>query len=42
MCGIPLAALWAMRIDYGTRVRLRVERGEDGQLGGERLELCQP
>ena len=30
------------RIVYGTRVRLRVVRGEDGQLWGELLELCQP
>ena len=36
------AALWALRIDYGTRLRLRVERGDDGQLWGELLELCQP
>ncbi len=42
VCGMPLAALWAMRIDYGTRVRLRVELGGDGQLWGELLELCQP
>lgn len=42
VCGMPLAALWAMRIDYGTRVRLRVECGGDGQLWGELLELCQP
>lgn len=42
VCGMPLAALWAMRIDYGTRVRLRVERGGDCQLWGELLELCQP
>ena len=42
VCGMPLAALLALRIDYGTRVRLRVERGEDGQLWGELLELCQP
>jgi alpha-ribazole phosphatase len=30
-----------MRIDYGTRVRLRVERGDDGRLWGELLELRQ-
>ena len=42
VCGMPLAALWALRIDYGTRLRLRVERGDDGQLWGELLELCQP
>lgn len=42
VCGMSLSSLWAMRIDYGTRVRLRVERGEDGQLWGELLELRQP
>jgi alpha-ribazole phosphatase len=42
ICGIPLSMLWAVRIDYGTRVRLRVERGEDGRLWGELLELRQP
>jgi alpha-ribazole phosphatase len=42
ICGMPLSLLWALRIDYGTRVRLRVERGEDGQLWGELLELRQP
>ena len=41
VCGIPLSMLWAMRIDYGTRVRLRVERGDDGRLWGELLELRQ-
>jgi len=42
VCGMPLAALWALRIDYGTRLRLRVERDDDGRLWGELLELCQP
>ncbi|MGV8961116.1 MAG: histidine phosphatase family protein [Stenotrophomonas sp.] len=42
VCGMPLAATWAVRIDYGTRVRLRLERGDDGQLWGELLELRQP
>ena len=41
VCGMPLSVLWAMRIDYGTRVRLRVERGDDGRLWGELLELRQ-
>jgi alpha-ribazole phosphatase len=41
VCGIPLSALWAVRIEYGTRVRLRVERGDNGQLWGELLELRQ-
>lgn len=41
-CGLPLDALWALRIDYGTRLRLRVERGDDGRCWGELLELVQP
>lgn len=41
-CGLPLAALWAVRIDYGTRLRLRVEAGDGGDLWGELLELVQP
>jgi len=42
VCGLPLASLWALRIDYGTRLRLRVELGSDGRLWGELLELVQP
>ncbi|MCW5580545.1 MAG: histidine phosphatase family protein [Luteimonas sp.] len=41
-CGLPLDALWALRIDYGTRLRLRVEAGGDGRPWGELLELSQP
>ena len=41
VCGLPLSALWALRIEYGTRVRLRVERGDNGQLWGELVELRQ-
>lgn len=41
-CGLPLHALWAVRIDYGTRVRLRIEAGGDGRPWGELLELVQP
>jgi alpha-ribazole phosphatase len=40
VCGLPMAMCWALRIDHGTRVRLRVER-EDGELWGELLELQQ-
>ncbi len=40
-CGWPLAALWALRIDYGTRLRLRLESGDGGRLWGELLELAQ-
>ena len=42
VCGLPLPSLWALRIDYGTRLRLRVERDDDGRTWGELLELAQP
>lgn len=42
VCGIPLAMLWTLRIDHGTRLRLRVERTGEGWLWGELLELQQP
>ncbi len=42
VCGLPLPSLWALRIDYGTRLRLRVERDEGGGVWGEVLELVQP
>lgn len=38
VCGLPMAMCWALRIDHGTRLQLRVER-EDGELWGELLEL---
>lgn len=41
-CGMPLAALWALRIDYGTRLRLRIGAGDDGRPWGELIELVQP
>ncbi|WP_182657211.1 histidine phosphatase family protein [Stenotrophomonas lacuserhaii] len=41
VCGLPVALCWALRIDHGTRLRLRVERGDAG-LWGELLELQQP
>ncbi|REM96149.1 histidine phosphatase family protein, partial [Mycobacterium tuberculosis] len=40
VCGLPMAMCWALRIDHGTRLRLRVER-EDDHLWGELLELQQ-
>lgn len=40
-CGFALPSLWALRIDYGTRLRLRVEAGGD-DLWGELLEVRQP
>lgn len=41
-CGFPLPALWALRIDYGTRLRLRVEMTQQGKCWGELLEIEQP
>ena len=41
-CGFPLAALWALRIDYGTRLRLHLQLGDDGRPWGELLEIRQP
>ncbi|WP_313439108.1 histidine phosphatase family protein [Stenotrophomonas sp.] len=41
VCGLPLSLCWALRIDHGTRLRVRLERGETG-LQGELLELQQP
>ncbi|WP_421569093.1 histidine phosphatase family protein [Stenotrophomonas sp. PD6] len=41
VCGLPMAMCWALRIDHGTRLQLRVQR-EEGELWGELLELQQP
>ncbi len=41
-CGWGLAQTWALRLGYGTRLRLRVEAAADGSLWGEVLELEQP
>lgn len=40
VCGMPMAMCWALRIDHGTRLQLRVER-EGDRLWGELLELQQ-
>lgn len=40
-CGIPLQSIWAMRIDYGTRVRLRIGLDATDRLWGELIELRQ-
>lgn len=40
-CGFPWPSLWALRLDYGTRVRLDVHLSDDG-LWGELLEVSQP
>ena len=41
-CGFPLDRLWALRIGYGTRVRVEIGRGDDGRPWGEIVEIVQP
>jgi alpha-ribazole phosphatase len=40
-CNIPAAALWSVRITYGTRVRLHIGRDESRGLWGEIVEVRQ-
>ncbi|MGX5729093.1 histidine phosphatase family protein [Pseudoxanthomonas beigongshangi] len=40
-CGLPLASSWAVRIDYGTRLRLRVQTDAADRLWGELIEVRQ-
>lgn len=40
-CGFPLTALWALRVDYGTRVRLRIGVDAQDRLWGELIEVRQ-
>lgn len=40
-CGLPMQSIWAMRIDYGTRVRLRIGIDAHDRLWGELIELRQ-
>ncbi|MDO5501357.1 MAG: histidine phosphatase family protein [Propionibacteriaceae bacterium] len=40
-CGLPIPSSWAIRIDYGTRLRLSLQHGAEG-LWGELLEIVQP
>lgn len=41
-CGLPFVHTWAFRIDYGTRITLRVERTDDATIWGEIVEIAQP
>lgn len=41
VCDIPLARVWALKIDYGTRITLRFGR-VDGNFWGEIIEIVQP
>lgn len=40
-CDIPLDRVWALKIDYGTRITLRFGR-VDGKFWGEIIEIVQP
>jgi alpha-ribazole phosphatase len=41
-CGIPFAALWAVRIGLGTRITLQLGKNSDGARWGEIVEVMQP
>lgn len=41
-CGLPFTALWALRIEPGTRMTLRLGKSDPHGLWGEMLELVQP
>jgi alpha-ribazole phosphatase len=40
-CAIPFNSLWALRINHGARVTLRIEAGEEGSFWGEIVEIVQ-
>lgn len=40
-CAMPFNALWALRIDHGTRVTLRVESSTEASFWGEIVEIVQ-
>jgi alpha-ribazole phosphatase len=42
VCGLPLNSLWAVRVGFGTRIRLAFEAGTNGQFWGEIVEISQP
>lgn len=39
--GMPLGALWSIRLSYATRIGLEVGRSDDGNLWGELVEVVQ-
>jgi alpha-ribazole phosphatase len=41
-CDIPFDRLWTFKIDYGTRVTLRLEGGKGQRRWGEIVEIVQP
>ncbi len=42
VCGLPLDGLWALRIGFGTRIRLNFEVATDARVWGEIVEISQP
>ena len=42
VCGLPLDRLWALRIGFGTRIRLNFEVAADARVWGEIIEISQP
>jgi alpha-ribazole phosphatase len=42
VCGLPLDKLWALRIGFGTRIRLNFEVAADARFWGEIVEISQP
>jgi alpha-ribazole phosphatase len=42
VCGLPLDSLWALRIGFGTRIRLNFEVAANEQVWGEIVEINQP
>jgi alpha-ribazole phosphatase len=42
VCGLPLNNLWALRVGFGTRIRLDFEAVANGQFWGEIVEISQP
>jgi alpha-ribazole phosphatase len=42
VCGLPLDRLWALRIGFGTRIRLNFEVAANERFWGEIVEISQP
>jgi len=42
VCGLPLDGLWALRIGFGTRIRLNLQFAADAKMWGEIVEISQP
>jgi alpha-ribazole phosphatase len=42
VCGLPLDSLWALRIGFGTRIRVNLEVVANDKFWGEIVEVSQP